>query len=40
MIMEIIVNLEYTGKFKLGKEEYTEEECRITGKSYSVPIKS
>ena len=30
--------LEYTG-FKLGKEEYTEEECRITGKSYSVPLK-
>ena len=30
--------LEYTG-FKLGREEYTEEECRITGKSYSVPLK-
>ena len=30
--------LEYTG-FKLGKEEYTEEECRITGKSYSVAFK-
>ena len=30
--------LEYTG-FRLGKEEYTEEECRITGKSYSVPLK-
>ena len=30
--------LEYTG-FKVGKEEYTEEECRITGKSYSVPLK-
>ena len=30
--------LEY-GKFTLGKEEYSEEECRITGKSYSVPIK-
>ena len=30
--------LEYTS-FKLGKEEYTEEECRITGKSYSVPLK-
>ena len=30
--------LEYTA-FKLGKEEYTEEECRITGKSYSVPLK-
>ena len=30
--------LEYS-KFTLGKEEYSEEECRITGKSYSVPIK-
>ena len=30
--------LEYTG-FKLGREEYTEEECRITGKSFSVPLK-
>ena len=30
--------LEYMG-FKLGKEEFTEEECRITGKSYSVPLK-
>ena len=30
--------LEYMG-FKLGKEEYVEEECRITGKSFSVPLK-
>ena len=30
--------LEYMG-FKLGREEFTEEECRITGKSYSVPLK-
>ena len=30
--------LEYMG-CKLGKEEFTEEECRITGKSYSVPLK-
>ena len=30
--------LEYMG-FKLGKEEYIEEECRITGKSFSVPLK-
>ncbi|MBH43921.1 MAG: DNA-directed RNA polymerase subunit beta [Gammaproteobacteria bacterium] len=30
--------LEYTS-YTLGNEEYTEEECRITGKSYSVPLK-
>ena len=30
--------LEYMG-FKLGGEEYVEEECRITGKSFSVPLK-
>jgi len=30
--------LEYS-KYTLGKEEFSEEECRITGKSYSVPIK-
>ena len=30
--------LEYMG-FTLGREEFTEEECRITGKSYSVPLK-
>ena len=27
--------LEYTG-FRLGKEEYTEEECRITGRVYCI----
>ena len=30
--------LEYTS-FKLDKPEFTEEECRISGKTYSVPIK-
>ncbi len=30
--------LEYTS-FKLDKPEYTEEECRISSKTYSVPIK-
>ena len=32
------IKLEYNG-YKLGKVEYTEEECRITGKTYSVPLK-
>ncbi|MEL0280361.1 MAG: DNA-directed RNA polymerase subunit beta [Gammaproteobacteria bacterium] len=30
--------LEYTS-FKLGKPEFNEEECRISSKTYSVPIK-
>ena len=30
--------LEYTS-FKLDKPDYTEEECRISSKTYSVPIK-
>ena len=30
--------LEYTS-FKLDKPEYTEDECRISSKTYSVPIK-
>ena len=32
------IKLEYSG-YKLGKVEYSEEECRITGKTYSVPLK-
>mgnify|MGYP001191991422 CR=1 FL=1 len=32
------IKLSYNG-YKLGKEEYSEEECRITGKTYSVPLK-
>ena len=32
------IKLEYNG-YKLGKEEYSEEECRITGKTYSVALK-
>ncbi|MEC9205863.1 MAG: DNA-directed RNA polymerase subunit beta [Pseudomonadota bacterium] len=32
------IKLEYNG-YTLGKEEYTEEECRINGKTYSVPLK-